>query len=383
MWFKKKERFADFGKTKKSTSAMISEAVSRQNSWMARRRTAAARLLRKLGLFAKAIPSRPTAVKKTAQPQPNARKKYRVVAEYWFPILCAIAVTFMLIYVVLVPRCFVPKVPEPIINPVQAEAVQADIPTFDMVRIDAEGKIMIAGRWLPGSGVSVKINGKMVATEQTNARGEFVYSPSKTFAAGNYVIRLSGVEQARDSKEDVFVYISEKGVGNSMSLLMTKDGSRFLQKPKLQSGDLTVSKIDYLENGRMVVQGTAIPRTRVTLSLDNNTVGMTRVSDHKNFGIGADIGTLEPGKEYTLRVRLHDGEGNKAHTIKHKFTMPEMLPGDDTWYTVRRGDSLWIIARNFLGQGVRYTLIVEKNDIKNPNLIYPKQKLQVPIEKKK
>jgi nucleoid-associated protein YgaU len=52
------------------------------------------------------------------------------------------------------------------------------------------------------------------------------------------------------------------------------------------------------------------------------------------------------------------------------------------WYVVRRGDSLWRIARRFLGRGERYWAIVRVNrgrvDLRNPNLIYPKQRLRIP-----
>ena len=124
-----------------------------------------------------------------------------------------------------------------------------------------------------------------------------------------------------------------------------------------------------------------MPRLRVSLWLNNTYMGFARVSDYRHFGLGADVGRLESGKEYELSVRLHDGDGNTVTSIEHKFTMPEMTGADDTFYTVRRGDCLWIIARNFMRRGVLFSIIADKNHIENPNLIYPKQKLQIPITK--
>lgn len=382
MWFNKKKQTLELSKTKKSTNKMIDAAVSRQSSWMARRSAIASQILHKLNIFAKTKTGTPAKPKKRIPRKVQSGTRHWLLA-YWFPILCAAAVILMVIYVIVAPRCFVTPadVPEPTIQPVQTTETQltmSESPTFDMVRIDKNGKIIVAGRWLPNHGVSIKIDGKIVATEQTNDRGEFVYSPAKTFPAGNYAIRLSGVDADMDSDEDVFVYVSPRGT-DSMSLLMAKDGSKFLQKPSLQSGDLNVSKIDYLENGRIIVQGNAIPRTRVTMTLDGKPVGMAHVSDHNNFGIGANVGALQPGREYVLRIRMHDGNGRAAAAIRHKFTMPQMQPGNDTWYMVRRDDSLWIIARNFLGRGVRYTMIAGENKIENPNLIFPKQKLKIPV----
>lgn len=49
-------------------------------------------------------------------------------------------------------------------------------------------------------------------------------------------------------------------------------------------------------------------------------------------------------------------------------------------YTVKKGDCLWNIAKKELGNGSRYTEILELNrdKIKNPNLIYPGQVLTLP-----
>jgi nucleoid-associated protein YgaU len=47
---------------------------------------------------------------------------------------------------------------------------------------------------------------------------------------------------------------------------------------------------------------------------------------------------------------------------------------------IRRGDNLWRISRRMLGRGIRYTVIYEANreQIRNPHLIYPGQVFDVP-----
>ena len=54
-------------------------------------------------------------------------------------------------------------------------------------------------------------------------------------------------------------------------------------------------------------------------------------------------------------------------------------PSEKT-YTVKKGDCLWRIAKKQLGSGADYKKIYElnKDKIKNPNLIYPGQKLVLP-----
>lgn len=46
-------------------------------------------------------------------------------------------------------------------------------------------------------------------------------------------------------------------------------------------------------------------------------------------------------------------------------------------YTVKSGDTLWAIAKQLTGNGANYKQIAAKNNIKNPNLIYPGQKLVI------
>lgn len=375
----KNNKNSNIGKTKRSTDELIDSAIAQQNDWMENRRNFARRFLKTLNIFARPNPKKEenevalsVNVKET--------KSRKGLASYWFPILCAIIVVFVAVWVAFfhggVQKVIVvPPVAEPTIQAV----IENPTPSFDIVRIEQEGNIIVAGRWLADESVSIVINGDIVATERTDKNGEFVYSPNRKFDAGNYTISLIGVNGNVKSEENVFVYISEHGYKNSVSLLMTKDGSTLLQAPTmLTDGDLVVSKIDYLDTGRIVVTGDSLPRLRVSLALNDKYLGFARVSDHKHFGLGADVGTLESGKEYKLTVRLHDGDGRTIAEINHEFTMTEMTGDDDTYYTVRKGDCLWIIARNFLRRGILFSIIAERNNIGNPDLIFPKQELQIP-----
>lgn len=50
------------------------------------------------------------------------------------------------------------------------------------------------------------------------------------------------------------------------------------------------------------------------------------------------------------------------------------------YYTVKKGDCLWNIAKKYYGNGAQYKKIynANKDKIKNPNLIYPGQKFLIP-----
>ena len=381
---------AVMGKTKRSTDNLIDDAIAQQDGWLSRRRHFTRRFLKSLNDTEEEHGAKPE--KKVSRAEDEEPKK-SVLREYWFPIACALIVLFVAIWAMFsqtnagrdIVIAGAPAKPVEIQTTIKTNQKIAptttDKPSFDIVRIKPNGMIVVAGRWQPNKNVSIVLNNKIIATERTNDEGEFVYAPGRGLRPGNYTMSLIGAKPDKKSEDTVFLYVSDVDYRNSVSLLMTKEGSHVMQSPAiLKDGDLIVSKIDYLDTGRLVVTGNALPRLRVSLTLNDMFLGDARVSDYKNFGIGADVGKLTPGREYTLGVRLHDADGQTIATVNHNFVMPEMTGDNDTFYTVRRGDCLWVIARNFLRRGVLFSIIAERNSIENPDLIFPEQLLQIPMK---
>lgn len=58
----------------------------------------------------------------------------------------------------------------------------------------------------------------------------------------------------------------------------------------------------------------------------------------------------------------------------------EQLAGDDEFYVIQKGDTLWEIAAKAYGNGAKYKAIVEANKevIKDENKIFPGQKIRIP-----
>jgi nucleoid-associated protein YgaU len=51
--------------------------------------------------------------------------------------------------------------------------------------------------------------------------------------------------------------------------------------------------------------------------------------------------------------------------------------GQTVTHRVRKGDTLWDISKRYTGSGFNYPAVAEDNQINNPHLIYPKQKIEV------
>jgi len=109
----------------------------------------------------------------------------------------------------------------------------------------------------------------------------------------------------------------------------------------------------------------------------------------RNFSFGERGG--QPGDVYfTLDLKqyvfgavsrksdsLAKSKGPEVHIAANRPSTKE-VPGS---YVVKRGDSLWAIAARVYGNGDQWRTIYEKNRAvvgKNPNLIYPDQKLVIP-----
>lgn len=73
-------------------------------------------------------------------------------------------------------------------------------------------------------------------------------------------------------------------------------------------------------------------------------------------------------------------KASKSKTVVKQTKRP-VKKSKSTKYTVKRGDSLWKISKKFYGSGTKWKKIYNNNKKvigKNPNLIYPGQKLVIP-----
>ena len=118
----------------------------------------------------------------------------------------------------------------------------------------------------------------------------------------------------------------------------------------------------------------------------NLTVGMENYEITDDAGAGFDV-------KVKVNLKQYKAYGTKTVTIKQPATpaeppkatvqeapRPTATAPKTATYTVKSGDCLWNIAKKYLGDGSRYNEIynLNKDKIKNPNLIYPNQVLTLP-----
>jgi nucleoid-associated protein YgaU len=147
---------------------------------------------------------------------------------------------------------------------------------------------------------------------------------------------------------------------------------------------LTLDTVDYDDTGKLSLSGSAPPKSRVQVYLDNKVLGIGTTG-----GKGAEKGKwrIAPDKRvasglYDLRVDQVDEAGKVIARIRTRFRRAAPLSGlpRDSVIFVQPGNSLWRIARRTYGHGVQYTVIYEANraQIGDPSLIYPGQVFVLP-----
>lgn len=110
------------------------------------------------------------------------------------------------------------------------------------------------------------------------------------------------------------------------------------------------------------VSGLNIPLNMSVIIQNFNTVERGGDIDCIEYSI-----TLKEFESYDVSVI---SSGNTQTTTPETLTIP-------TLYVVKKGDTLWAIAKQFLGDPLRYPELATLNNIKNPNLIYIGQEIRI------
>lgn len=329
-------------------------------------------------------------------------------------------------------------------------------PTFDIVRVNPRGDIVMAGRGEPGSKIAILDGKNQIGEVIADNRGEWVFVPGQPLDPGT---RRLGLEMRKPTEADdeagkpetpvvsdsvVVLMVSKPGLdiagrpvdagSQALALKVPRSGkgpSEVLQKPTQDGGKgsggadqgpsqlarraddrsspsspetmtadsleaeltaageendnaslsgLFVDAVDYDQAGRVIISGRTAPGFSVHLYLNNAFLGRAVASADGRWQISLER-TIDIGI-YMLRVDQVDDSGNVLARREMPFarTEPLMASDDDGVVVVQPGANLWRIAHRTYGSGFDYTVIYEANreQIKNPDLIYPGQMFALP-----
>ena len=290
-------------------------------------------------------------------------------------------------------------------------------PSFDLVRVDPEGNIVIAGRGESGAVIEILDGKTVIGTVEADDRGEWVFVPDVRLAPGSRILTLrdiSDLSLARESDNAVVLVIPEVGMNiigidgkvNSTPLAMVVPrnkikniATQLIQVPGLdkattrndqkqdlkevgQTGKLklTLRTIDYDESGSIIFSGLSQSMSALRIYIDDAFAGSVKADNYGNWELKVE-NMLAPGK-YEIRIDRLSPIGKVVERIQLPFMKVPTIDASKEKSTVviQPGNSLWRIAARVYGSGFRYTEIYKANStqIRDPNLIYPGQIFKLP-----
>ena len=292
-------------------------------------------------------------------------------------------------------------------------------PTFDAVRVNAFGDLVIAGRAMPNARVVVSDGDLEIGRAVADDRGEFVLFSPTPLAPGSYELGLVAYGPDADmpvlSEQVVVLVVPAPGrdiVGRDadgdedrqrpLALLSAREAlgpTMVLEAPdtapaaavgqetpvpaRLRAeapADVAIDVVDYDEGGEVIVSGRSRPDSQVRLYLNNDLVASAEADAAGTYRLRPQQ-VIAPGV-YELRVDQVDPAGQvtaRAATPFQRVEPVEAGPGERL-VVVQPDNNLWTIARLIYGSGFRYTVLYQANrdQIVDPDLIYPGQVFTVP-----
>jgi nucleoid-associated protein YgaU len=300
------------------------------------------------------------------------------------------------------------------------------VPSFDVARIEPTGEAVIAGRAAPGVTVELLRNGELHDRAVADQSGQFVMIP-RPLPSGTYDLTLRAKQpDGRDitSRQSVTVALEPNRTERPVVALMTPNKPTVVMsqpgEAKPETAAVVVEAVEIEAGGKFHVSGRARSGAPMRLYLNDSFIASVTAGADGRFAVTVNEG-IGPGN---YRVRL-DEVDSKSGAVRGRAEVPFNAPdpvvtasvpartspskqSDSaaqskvadasaaalvdatkpstvvvpkiTTTTVSRGDSLWRISQLTYGAGTRYATIYKANreQIRNPNLIYPGQIFVIP-----
>jgi nucleoid-associated protein YgaU len=312
-------------------------------------------------------------------------------------------------------------------SPLPAESGDG-VPEFDVARVEPSGDAVIAGRTTPGATVELLRNGEVHDRAVADKSGQFVMVSPK-LPPGTYDLTLRSRDSSGKqtmSRQSVAVAIEPKSTDAPVVALMTPNKPTVVlsqtDSSKATAGAVIVEAVEIEPGGKFHVSGRARAGAAVRLYLNDSFVAPVTAGSDGRFAVTINEG-VAPGN---YRVRVDELESNSSSvraraevpfnvpdqavtgTVTAQATAPRrtdiaavgqpqlaaaggnvasdaaspsavVVPKIATT-TVSRGDTLWRLSQVTYGVGTRYATIYKANkqQIRNPNLIYPGQVFVMP-----
>lgn len=311
---------------------------------------------------------------------------------------------------------------------------ETNIPAFDILRVEPDGSVVIAGQAAAHAEVEILAGSRVVGTAKAGPNGDFAIVLDQPLKPGDHqlVLRAGGSDgKVATSVQTAIVSIPDNSSGQVLALVEEPgQASRLITKPEAPLNQSTSStqegvtpsqpapqvKADpdapigieavEIEGNKVFVAGSAkgSPDSgRVVVKANEILLGSSSISPEGRFLVQSQK-PLAVG-DYIIRADLLDANGRVIATARVPFrreagqnvsavaseTSGQNDAAEDAAsgtplqkvegsVIIRKGDNLWTISKRTYGHGTRYTTIylANRDQIRNPDLILPGQVFVMP-----
>ena len=202
------------------------------------------------------------------------------------------------------------------------KAADVTAPSFDVVRVEGNGSIVVAGRAAPGAKVEILSGKKVLGTSTTGSEGDFAIVLGDPLKPGDYQLVLRSTTPANVvamSKETAVVSIPEHQNGQVLALV---------EAPGQPSKLITVPKPEKAEAPAPAAPTTAQPAATQPAITEAGTAGSAGVKQPAAAGAQAPATNTNAGtaQETAATEAKPSGQGAAASTAQAPAQPPASQP---------------------------------------------------------
>lgn len=295
------------------------------------------------------------------------------------------------------------KAEEPVVEKPVIEKPKAPSETVRIEAVEVEGdKLFVAGSGTAGYQVRVFADGEEVGIANVESNGRFIIEATKDLEVGQHKITAALEDKQTNQVILRAIVPFNRPEGQALAAVASNDDTSSIDKPVESTETETAMVKEEPKAAETETASAAATETQTTTSeIASNDASATMTKEEEmvkseetmanenTSTSSSDTATeTETAPESAGETASSEEEASVTASNDNQTTEPktivqdELQPASSQSVIIRRGDTLWQIARRTYGAGVRYTTIYLANQqqIDNPDRIAPGQIFEVPEE---
>ena len=280
-------------------------------------------------------------------------------------------------------------------------------PEIDIIKVSPDGSFVIAGKGQPNSNINISNKGDLIDSSIVDSDGNWVVVSKENLKTGDNLISIDQINnnglvlrhkqlfitKIDEHKKDQPLVISVPNKnGANISIIQQSSEKQKIYKvendlviqKKIKSNKkiFNVKTIFFNENGFVSIKGKVNFGKKIELYINKKIMETIKIENSK-WQYNSD--TIFDYGLHDLLVVLKSDKDEILDKITLPFMRVEMPYNDvpENFILIKPGDMLWTIAYRLYGDPFKYIQIFEENkdQITNPDLIFPGQLFSIPLEK--